>query len=168
MEENPRKSFSPIRDAPSCVMLAGEEAKDKLYEPKNKKKLVRVLTVIAYMFSVSLAAIMLSLYYMFLWSPRNETAASQVVYPPCQIPDPIVMERLSKQIKQQQGPVVITAEARPTTSPIEKQSTKKINSSNHHKHQKNKLPEHTDDEFEMAKIESSYSDIKHDHQSTND
>lgn len=52
----------------TTVKLAGEEAKDRLYEPKHKKKLVRVLTVIAYVFCVSLAAIMLSLYYVFLWN----------------------------------------------------------------------------------------------------
>lgn len=49
------------------VKLAGEEAKDRMYEPKHKKKVVRVLTVIAYVFSVSLAAIMLSMYYIFIW-----------------------------------------------------------------------------------------------------
>ena len=52
----------------TSVKLAGEEAKDRLYEPKHKKKLVRVLTVVAYIFFVSLAAIMLSLYYVFLWN----------------------------------------------------------------------------------------------------
>lgn len=52
----------------TSVKLAGEEAKDRLYEPKHKKKLIRVLTVIAYVFFVSLAAIMLSLYYVFLWN----------------------------------------------------------------------------------------------------
>lgn len=42
---------------------------DKLYEPKANKKLFRVITVIAYCFSVSLIAILLSLYYLFLWDP---------------------------------------------------------------------------------------------------
>lgn len=40
---------------------------DKLYEPKQNKKIVRIFTVILYMFSVSLGAILLSLYYVFLW-----------------------------------------------------------------------------------------------------
>lgn len=56
----------------SNVKLAGEEAKDRLYEPKHKKKLVRVLTVVAYVFFVSLAAIMLSLYYVFLWNGHQK------------------------------------------------------------------------------------------------
>jgi hypothetical protein len=56
---------------PNAVKFAGEESKDKMYEPKHSKKLIRVLTVIAYMFSVSLAAIMLSVYYVFLWNPKD-------------------------------------------------------------------------------------------------
>nr|CAD7443939.1 unnamed protein product [Timema bartmani] len=56
----------------SGVKLAGEDFnKDKMYEPKHTKRLVRVLTVVAYVFSVSLAAIMLSVYYVFLWNPRD-------------------------------------------------------------------------------------------------
>ncbi|CAH1393212.1 unnamed protein product [Nezara viridula] len=55
----------------NSVKLAGEEAKDKMYEPKQNKKLVRVLTVIVYVFSVSLAAIILSLYYVFFWTPQK-------------------------------------------------------------------------------------------------
>ena len=71
------------------VKLAGEESKDKLYEPKHKQKLVRVLTVVAYIISVSLAAIVLSLYYMYIWDPsdhtrhinkpRNSTTSSSVI-----------------------------------------------------------------------------------------
>jgi hypothetical protein len=53
------------------VKFAGEESKDKLYEPKHKQKLVRVLTVVAYIISVSLAAIVLSLYYMYIWDPTD-------------------------------------------------------------------------------------------------
>lgn len=51
------------------IKLAGTESKDKMYEPKHKKRLVRVLTVIAYVFSVSLAAITLSLFYIFIYNP---------------------------------------------------------------------------------------------------
>ncbi|XP_069673097.1 uncharacterized protein [Periplaneta americana] len=56
---------------PNGVKFAGEDSKDKMYEPKHTKKLIRVLTVVAYIFSVSLAAIMLSVYYVFLWNPRD-------------------------------------------------------------------------------------------------
>lgn len=44
-------------------------ALDKLYEPKENKKLFKVVTVVAYVFSVSMVAILLSLYYLFLWNP---------------------------------------------------------------------------------------------------
>ncbi|XP_045482054.1 uncharacterized protein LOC123686112 [Harmonia axyridis] len=64
--DNHMYAKAPALDA--SVKLAGEEAKDRLYESKHKKKLVRVLTVIAYVFFVSLAAIMLSLYYIFIWN----------------------------------------------------------------------------------------------------
>ena len=53
------------------IRLAGYEIKDKLYEPKHKQKLVRVLTVVAYVIFVSMAAILLSLYYTFLWDPKD-------------------------------------------------------------------------------------------------
>nr|CAH7759283.1 unnamed protein product [Callosobruchus chinensis] len=62
----------------TAVKFAGEDAKDRLYEPKHKKKLVRVLTVIAYVFFVSLAAIMLSLYYVFLWNGDQKVAARYI------------------------------------------------------------------------------------------
>ncbi|OAD58336.1 hypothetical protein WN48_11298 [Eufriesea mexicana] len=53
------------------IRFAGDERKDKLYEPKHKQKLVRVLTVVAYVIFVSMAAILLSLYYTFLWDPKD-------------------------------------------------------------------------------------------------
>lgn len=42
-----------------------------VYEPKPTPKVIRVLTVIAYVLSVSLAAIMLSLYYILMWNPPD-------------------------------------------------------------------------------------------------
>jgi len=45
-------------------------ASGKLYESKKIRKVVRVLTVLAYLLSVSLAAIILSMYYLFLWDPK--------------------------------------------------------------------------------------------------
>lgn len=57
--------------APNEVRLAGEESKDKLYERKHQQKAFRVMTVIAYLISVSLAAIILSLYYSLIWDPKD-------------------------------------------------------------------------------------------------
>lgn len=55
------------------VKLAGEESKDRLYEPKHRQKAFRVMIVIAYVICVSLAAIILSLYYAFIWDPKDQT-----------------------------------------------------------------------------------------------
>lgn len=45
-------------------------------EPKKTPKLIRVLTVIGYILAVSMAAIMLSLYYVLMWNPPNVTASA--------------------------------------------------------------------------------------------
>lgn len=50
-----------------------------IYEQKAVSKVVRVLTVLAYLLSVSLAAILLSVYYICVWKspelpPLNDTA----------------------------------------------------------------------------------------------
>ncbi|XP_068619238.1 uncharacterized protein inaF-D isoform X1 [Battus philenor] len=52
---------------------------DALYERKRDNKSVRVLTVIIYVFCVSLAAIMLSLYYVFFWEPKDAQYAQRKV-----------------------------------------------------------------------------------------
>lgn len=59
------------------IKLAGEESKERMYESKHHKKLVRVVTVLAYVLSVSLAAIMLSMYYVFLWDPKSTRNITQ-------------------------------------------------------------------------------------------
>ncbi|XP_013183430.1 uncharacterized protein LOC106129416 isoform X1 [Amyelois transitella] len=56
-----------------------EVVMDALYERKRDKKSVRVLTVIIYVFCVSLAAIMLSLYYVFFWEPKDAHYAQRKV-----------------------------------------------------------------------------------------
>lgn len=42
-----------------------------IYENRNPKKIIRVVTVMAYLFSVSFVGILLSAYYIFLWEPPN-------------------------------------------------------------------------------------------------
>ncbi|XP_071518864.1 uncharacterized protein [Panulirus ornatus] len=59
---NDTKAASPVRTP--------DEGKESKYEPKQNKKIIRLLTVIAYVISVSMAAIILSLYYVFLWNPE--------------------------------------------------------------------------------------------------
>ncbi len=43
---------------------------DRMYEPKPNKKVMRVVTVIGYIFTVSMVAILLSLYYLVSKSPK--------------------------------------------------------------------------------------------------
>ncbi|KAJ2953349.1 hypothetical protein O0L34_g939 [Tuta absoluta] len=71
---------------------AGAAAVRDMYEQKAVSKVVRVLTVLAYLLSVSLAAILLSVYYVCVWqSPKlplaltNETgeeASKRIGDPP--------------------------------------------------------------------------------------
>ncbi|CAH0400522.1 unnamed protein product [Chilo suppressalis] len=75
-----------VRSCGGSVRLAGaggagghELVLDALYERKRDKKSVRVLTVIIYVFCVSLAAIMLSLYYVFFWEPKDAQYAQRKV-----------------------------------------------------------------------------------------
>ncbi|XP_011872232.1 PREDICTED: uncharacterized protein LOC105564463 isoform X2 [Vollenhovia emeryi] len=42
-----------------------------IYENRKPKKIIRVVTVMAYLFSVSFVGILLSAYYIFLWEPPN-------------------------------------------------------------------------------------------------
>ncbi|XP_063539159.1 uncharacterized protein LOC134748322 isoform X2 [Cydia strobilella] len=53
------------------------------YEPKSVSKVVRVMTVLAYLLSVSLAAILLSVYYVCVWKspelpPLNGTGEGEL------------------------------------------------------------------------------------------
>lgn len=70
---NDTKASSPVRTP--------EETKESKYEPKQNKKIIRLLTVIAYVISVSMAAIILSLYYVFLWDPK-ETYSPKDIFDP--------------------------------------------------------------------------------------
>jgi hypothetical protein len=62
----------------NCAMRLGSspggfEGEDNdLYEPKQNKKIWRILTVLVYVFTVSFGAILLSLYYLFLWNPYKD------------------------------------------------------------------------------------------------
>ncbi|CRL07027.1 CLUMA_CG019988, isoform A [Clunio marinus] len=56
------------------IKLAKDDSIEKLYESKKNQRTVRVLTVCAYVLTVSMAAIILSLYYVFLWVPTDESA----------------------------------------------------------------------------------------------
>lgn len=53
------------------IMLA---ASNKLYSNRNPDKGIRIVTVICYFFSISLAAILLSIYYVYFWHPEYKNS----------------------------------------------------------------------------------------------
>lgn len=54
--------------------------KDPLTEPpKPTSKIIRILTVFVYVLSVSLTAILLSIYYIFLWKGEPHLGANRQV-----------------------------------------------------------------------------------------
>lgn len=62
------------------VMMPERYSKDRL-EVERKTKLIRILTVVGYVCSVSVAAAMLSLYYVFIWDPAisHQTNATRAL-----------------------------------------------------------------------------------------
>jgi len=77
---------SDVKYPANCAMrlssTPGSDGDDNdPYEPKQNKKIVRILTVMVYVFTVSFGAILLSLYYLFLWDPYKNHGQ-----PPTQIP----------------------------------------------------------------------------------
>ena len=74
------------------------------YEVKQHKKMVRIMTVVAYVICVSMAAIVLSLYYVFLWDPNmtkyrdiSETDCDQLIL---RLKNDKSEERLRKDLQQ--------------------------------------------------------------------
>jgi len=57
-------------------------------ERNFQTRIVRVLTVVAYICSVSMAAVMLSLYYVFLWDPKPNEVASKSLHSAKLVADP--------------------------------------------------------------------------------
>lgn len=59
------------QDASSPSDVPAKDPNADIYENRGSKKIVRVVTVMAYLFSVSFVGILLSAYYIFLWEPPN-------------------------------------------------------------------------------------------------
>lgn len=53
------------------VDALSKDTNAEIYENRGPKKIIRVVTVMAYLISVSFVAILLSAYYIFLWEPPN-------------------------------------------------------------------------------------------------
>lgn len=58
---------------------ADKAKQDALYEDREPKKIIRIITVVAYMCSVSFVGMTLSAYYIFLWHPPNPRLMHQQV-----------------------------------------------------------------------------------------
>ena len=67
------KSVSNPSGSRSEIHYPGVQNPSRIYDSKKNRKIVRIMTVMAYMFAVSLAAIVLSIYYAFLWNPNMQT-----------------------------------------------------------------------------------------------
>jgi hypothetical protein len=64
MESTP----NDVSESAQTNVEAGEKEDGK--KSKFMKKLARLLSVMVYMSSVTMAALLLSIYYIFLWNPR--------------------------------------------------------------------------------------------------
>lgn len=68
----------------SAATTAGAAAQqDRHNKPPGENKhtkFIRLLTVIAYVCSVSMAAVMLSLYYVFLWDPGHKDGINSAAF----------------------------------------------------------------------------------------
>lgn len=63
--ENSKESEAAAQDAEKAKKDA------ELYENRGPTKIIRLITVMAYMFSVSFVGMALSTYYIFLWEPPD-------------------------------------------------------------------------------------------------
>nr|XP_015837208.1 PREDICTED: uncharacterized protein LOC103313833 isoform X3 [Tribolium castaneum] len=68
-----------VDDSPESPVDSKDNA---LFEPKAQPKIIRVLTVLAYILSVSMAAILLSIYYIFMWNEHKTYALHNEFVPP--------------------------------------------------------------------------------------
>lgn len=67
-------------DGPSEFSTVQAISAVEAYEANKTPKIIRVLTVCAYLICVSLAAIMLSIYYIFLWEPKRHDSATSITH----------------------------------------------------------------------------------------
>lgn len=85
-EVAPRRSVMPETTANNVSAAGGDVESSSLPGPSSKqehKKIVRLLTVVAYMVSVSMAALLLSAYYIFLWNPKVNRPTPLRLADPC-------------------------------------------------------------------------------------
>lgn len=67
--------MTSIEETIQLARLQQAANSSSLYERKTNQKALKVLTVAAYILFVSMAAIILSFYYVFIWDPTTKTMA---------------------------------------------------------------------------------------------
>ncbi|XP_031327373.1 uncharacterized protein LOC116158687 isoform X2 [Photinus pyralis] len=70
MSQNQQEEIELSSTQPADILIIAKPSKSTFYGRKQQSKLVRCLTVLAYVLSVSLAAIILSVYYIFVWEGK--------------------------------------------------------------------------------------------------
>lgn len=71
----PVLKMTSIEETIQLARLQQAANASSLYERKPNQKALKVLTVAAYILFVSMAAIILSFYYVFIWDPTTKTMA---------------------------------------------------------------------------------------------
>lgn len=65
-------NMTSIEETIQLARLQQAANSSSLYERKHNQKALKVLTVAAYILFVSMAAIILSFYYVFIWDPTTK------------------------------------------------------------------------------------------------
>lgn len=71
----PALKMTSIEETIQLARLQQAANASSLYERKPNQKALKVLTVAAYILFVSMAAIILSFYYVFIWDPTTKAMA---------------------------------------------------------------------------------------------
>lgn len=72
MQNSEQPNMSSIEETIQLARLQQQVSTSALYERKQNQKALKVLTVAAYILFVSMAAIILSFYYIFIWDPTSK------------------------------------------------------------------------------------------------
>lgn len=70
-------TMSSIEESIQLARLQQVVNASALYERKQNQKALKVLTVAAYILFVSMAAIILSFYYVFIWDPSTKAISTR-------------------------------------------------------------------------------------------
>ncbi|KAJ8308086.1 hypothetical protein KUTeg_012960 [Tegillarca granosa] len=75
------RSTTVAREGMKNPSFTADKNKNKMAS-KTNKKWIRLATVLAYVLAVSLAAIVLAIYYSFIWDPELKTTTNTTQQPP--------------------------------------------------------------------------------------